>query len=81
MTDCNNTEPINDLAQKQRDASKRFYYKKIRENPEFYAAEKERIKEYKNNRYKNDPEYRERIKQFTKDNYRRKKETLANTAN
>ena len=32
--------------QQLRKASKKCYAKKIRENPEFYAAEKERIKEY-----------------------------------
>ena len=62
-------------AQQLRDAAKKCYGKKIRENAEFYAAEKERIKEYKNNRYKNDPEFREKVKQINRDNYRRKKET------
>ena len=61
-------------AQQLRDAAKKCYGKKIRENAEFYAAEKERIKEYKNNRYKNDPEFREKVKQINRDNYKRKKE-------
>jgi hypothetical protein len=61
-------------AQQLRDAAKKCYGKKIRENAEFYAAEKERIKNYKNNRYKDDPEFREKVKQINRDNYRRKKE-------
>lgn len=62
-------------AQQLRDAAKKCYGKKIRENAEFYAAEKERIKDYKNNRYKNDPEFREKVKQINRDNYKKKKET------
>lgn len=61
-------------AQQLRDAAKKCYGKKIRENPEFYAAEKERIKNYKNNRYKDDAEFREKVKQINRDNYKRKKE-------
>ncbi len=68
------TEPIDRRVQQQRDASKRCYHKKIHENPEFYAAEKLRIKEYKINRYKTDPEFREKVKQINRDNYRKKKE-------
>jgi hypothetical protein len=68
-------EPIDKRVQQFRNASKKCYVKKIRENPEFYAAEKERIKQYKNNRYKYDPEFREKVKQINRDNYRRKKET------
>ena len=42
-----NNEPIDsNRVQQLRNASKKCYAKKIRENPEFYAAEKERIKEY-----------------------------------
>ncbi len=45
-----------------RKASKKYYSKKIQTNPEFYAAEKERIKEYKKNRYQEDPEYAAKCK-------------------
>ena len=38
-----------------KDTSNRFYSNKIRNNPDFYAKEKERIKEYKKNRYNTDP--------------------------
>lgn len=61
--------------QQLRNASKKCYSKKIRENPEFYAAEKVRIKEYKNNRYKEDPEFAEKVRARNRENYRRKKET------
>jgi hypothetical protein len=59
----------------------RCYCKKIRENEEFYAAEKERIKAYKKHRYNTDPEYREKIIQRVKENYNRKKAVTLNTAN
>ena len=71
-----NNEPIDKRVQQFRNAAKKCYCKKIRENAEFYAAEKERIREYKNNRYKYDPEFREKVKQINRDNYRRKKETF-----
>lgn len=59
-------------AEQHRKICKNFYYKKIRENPEFYAAEKERIKAYKKERYKNDPEYAEKIKNRSREYYQRK---------
>jgi hypothetical protein len=74
MTEYINIDPIEKRAQQQRDASKRCYYKKIHENPEFYAAEKLRIKEYKINRYKNDPEYREKMKEVNRENQRKIRE-------
>ena len=75
-------EDVNEKrAQMFRNAAKKFYGKKIRENEEFYAAEKERIKAYKKNRYNTDPEYREKIIQRVKENYNRKKAATQNTAN
>ena len=59
-------------AEKYREASKKCYGKKIRTNPEFYAAEKERIKDYKKNRYNNDPEYATKMKQRSRESYQRK---------
>jgi hypothetical protein len=66
-------------AEQYRKASKKCYCKKIREKPEFYAAEKERIKLYKNERYKNDPEYAEKMKQRSREYYQRKLAKKAQT--
>ena len=60
-------------AEQCRKAAKKCYNKKIRENPEFYAAEKERIKQYKASRYMTDPEYAAKMKQRSRDYYERKK--------
>jgi hypothetical protein len=77
-----NNEPIDsNRVQQLRNASKKCYAKKIRENPEFYAAEKERIKEYKNNRYKTDPVFAEKVKSINRENQRRKKEASLNQTN
>ena len=83
MSEYINIDPIEKRAQQQRDASKRCYHKKIHENPEFYAAEKLRIKEYKINRYKNDPEFAEKVKAISREYQRKKREALKtlNTAN
>jgi hypothetical protein len=44
-----NNEPIDsNRGQQLRNAAKKCYTEMIIGNPEFYAAEKERIKEYKN---------------------------------
>ena len=64
-------------AEKHRQAAKNFYSKKIKDNPEFYAAEKERIKAYKKNRYNNDPEFAALLKQRAKDAYQKRKAKLA----
>jgi len=64
------------LQEKKREFSKNYYNNKIRENQEFYASEKERIKLYKKNRYNNDPDFAEILKQRSRDTYRRKKEKL-----
>jgi len=60
-----------------RNAAKKCYAKKIRNNPEFYAAEKERIKAYKKERYKNDPEFAEKMRQKSRDDYHKRKAKLA----
>ena len=57
-----------------RQAAKKCYSKKIRNDAEFYACEKIRIKNYKNERYKNDPEYALKMKEKAREYYRRKKE-------
>ena len=62
-----------------RKASKKYYSKKIQTNPEFYAAEKERIKEYKKNRYQEDPEYAAKCKAISRENYQRKKQLMLQT--
>lgn len=63
-------------AERLRDNSKRCYNKKIKINPEFYAAEKERIKAYKKDRYKNDPEYAAKMRQLAKEAYQKKKANM-----
>lgn len=59
--------------QQMRNASKKCYNKKVKEDPEFYSAEKQRIKEYKKNRYAYDPVYREKEKARMSEAYRLKK--------
>jgi CRISPR/Cas system-associated endonuclease Cas1 len=60
-------------AERKRELSKKLYNGKIHNNPEFYAAEKERIKAYKKNRYNNDPEFAALMKQRAKDAYQKAK--------
>ena len=64
-------------AERKRELSKKLYNGKIHNNPEFYAAEKERIKSYKKNRYKNDPEFAETLKQRSREAYYKRKAKLA----
>ena len=56
-----------------------FYIKKIHANPEFYANEKKRIKEYKLQRYASDPEYAEKMRKRAIDSYYKKKQERQNT--
>lgn len=63
-----------------KDTSNKFYTKKIHEDPDFYAKEKERIRLYKLNRYQNDPEYAEKDRQAAKARYHARKLKLANAA-
>jgi hypothetical protein len=57
-----------------------FYIRKIHANPEFYANEKKRIKEYKLQRYASDPEYVEKMRKRAIDYYYKKKQERQNTA-
>lgn len=61
-----------------KDTSRKFYAKKIQENPEFHAKEKERIRQYVNNRYRTDPEHAEKKKQQRRDRYYLNKQKLSN---
>jgi len=72
------TDPLGSLKTKSSQAM--FYIKKIHANPEFYANEKKRIKEYKLQRYKSDPEYAEKMRKRAIDYYYKKKEERQNTA-
>ena len=58
--------------QKVRDFSKIYYKNKIHEDPEFYAKEKLRVKEYKRIRYQTDPEFAEKIKAKRREYYQLK---------
>jgi flagellum-specific peptidoglycan hydrolase FlgJ len=83
MTDAHTT-PLNINVSKLtgydriKDTSNRFYSNKIRSNPEFYAKEKERIKEYKKNRYNTDPEYAEKVRIRAREGYYIRKSKLQN---
>lgn len=71
------TDPLGSLKTKSSQAM--FYIKKIHANPEFYANEKKRIKEYKLQRYKTDPEYAEKMRKRAIDSYYKKKQERQNT--
>ncbi len=72
------TEPIDRRVQQQRDASKRCYHKKIHENPEFYAAEKLRIKEYKINRYRQTQSFARKLNRLTETIIKKRKRPKQN---
>jgi len=57
----------------KKEINNRYYKNRVDKDPEFYAKEKQRIKEYIVNRYKTDPEYHERKKQLGRESYYRKK--------
>lgn len=61
-----------------KETSRKFYFAKIHADPEFHAKEKERIKQYVNNRYRTDPEYAEKKKQQRRDRYHLNKQKLSN---
>lgn len=63
-------------AERKRELSKQLYKNRI-QDPEFYAAEKERIKSYKKERYNSDPEFAEKMKQRSREAYYKRKAKLA----
>lgn len=58
---------------KQRSYYSIFYENKIKNNPEFYEKEKKRVVEYMRNRYANDEEYRNKIKEQKRLSYHKRK--------
>jgi hypothetical protein len=48
-------------------------FKRIKENPEKYNKEKERINNYITNKYREDPEYRAKVLERNKQYYQRMK--------
>lgn len=64
------------LKDRMREATKKCYNKKIKENKEFYEKEKKRVQAYIKNRYANDDEYRERVKAQKRASYHKKKELM-----
>ena len=78
MTDFISTPTPEEVKTKSSQAM--FYIRKIHANPEFYANEKKRIKEYKLQRYKSDPEYVEKMRKRAIEYYYKKKEERQNTA-
>ena len=67
MTDFISTPTPEEVKTKSSQAM--FYIRKIHANPEFYANEKKRIKEYKLQRYASDPEYAEKMRMRAIDSY------------
>jgi len=61
---------------KQQSVSAKWYESKIKNDLEFYAKEKKRVMLYMKNRYANDEEYRNRIKEQKKQSYYRRKAIL-----
>lgn len=58
-----NSGNVNEVMPKNRTEYKNaFYRNKIQQNPEFYALEKIRVREYNKAKYHNDPEYAEKVK-------------------
>lgn len=80
MIDITLTHEHNALikAQQLRNAAKKCYNKKIKNDSEFYAAEKERVKVYKRERYKNDPVFAEKMRERSKQAYYKKKASVSN---
>jgi len=66
-------------AERKRELSKQLYKNRI-QDPEFYAAEKERIKAYKKNRYNNDPDFAAKLKQRSREAYYKRKAKLADNS-
>ena len=58
---------------KQRSYYSIFYENQIKNNPEFYEKEKKRVVEYMRNRYANDEEYRNKIKEQKRLSYHKRK--------
>jgi hypothetical protein len=52
-------------------------FKRIKENPEKYNKEKERINNYITNKYRSDPEYKAMILERNRKAYQRRKEKKA----
>ena len=57
----------------------KYYNNKIKTDAEFYEKEKKRVCEYIQNRYFNDPEYREKILQQKREYYLKKKQLKNNS--
>jgi hypothetical protein len=74
MTD---TGAVNEVMPKNRKEYKSaFYRNKIQQNPDFYAQEKLRIKEYKKTRYASDPEYADRMRASRRASYAKSKQAI-----
>jgi len=66
-------------AERKRELSKQSYKKRI-QDPEYYAAEKARIKAYKKERYNSDPEFADKLKQRSREVYYKAKARKAAAA-
>ena len=67
MTEININVAPKDLYKAQR----KYYKNRLHNDAEFYEAEKKRVEQYIVNRYKTDPEYRERILRQKRESYQR----------
>eukprot|EP00960_Hanusia_phi_P009708 282561-Hanusia_phi.AAC.2 len=63
---------MNDVCETKSGAAASYYAKKML-NPDFYMKERERLKQYKKNKYENDPEFRKRELERTLANYYKRK--------
>ena len=59
-------------------AQARYYYKRFNNDEDFHNREVERIKEFRKNKYLNDEEYRNIIKQKALEYYYKKKAEKGN---
>ena len=69
---------INKRVEQTRRAATKYFQRKITEDPEFYAKDKERVKNYISNRYRNDPEYAEKLRSKQREYAKKRRENKLN---
>ena len=71
---------IPNQSRKENIKSREIYNKKIKDDPEFYKAEKQRVAEYMKKRYNEDPEFKARKQERNRQDYLKRKERMAQNA-
>lgn len=66
-------DKLNNTPEKQQSYNAKFYQNRIKQDPEFYAREKERVKNYIHNRYQTDEEFKERLRAQKRASYHKMK--------